>query len=143
VTRDGARYANDVIALGAGSGSAQIRTQAANLNTGRLRRSYVYTDQTVYSKVRLATKATKVLTAMQNIDSVTSIVVKNHRNAPWGSFGPGDDIPVMLASGWRNTVIWSRIVSMTQDPTTDLMTLALARSDSFTYQAETGQAGTM
>jgi hypothetical protein len=49
----------------------------------------------------------------------------------------------MLASGWRNTVIWSRIVSMTQDPTTDLMTLALARSDSFTYQAETGQAGTM
>jgi len=130
VTRDGSKYANDVIGLGAGQGSAQIRTQAVNTGTGRLRRSFVYTDQTIYTTARLAVKATKVLNAMQNIDAVTQIVVKNHPNAPWGSFSPGDDIPVKLASGWRNTVIWSRIVSMTQDPTTDLMTLALARSDS-------------
>lgn len=143
VVRDGSKYANDVIGLGAGSGSAQIRTTAANTNTGRLRRSYIYTDQTIYTTARLATKATKVLTAMQNIDTVTSIVIRNHPNAPWGSFSPGDDIPVMLASGWRNTVIWSRIIQMTQDPTTDLMTLSLARSDSYTYQAETGQAGTL
>ena len=143
VSRDGSKYANDIIGLGAGQGSAQIRTQAVNTGTGRLRRSYVYTDQTIYTTARLAVKATKVLNAMQNIDSVTQIVVRNHPNAPWGSFSPGDDIPVMLASGWRNTLIWSRIVSMTQDPTTDLMTLALARSDSFTYQQETGQAGTL
>lgn len=143
VTRDGSKYANDIIGLGAGQGSAQIRTQAVNTGTGRLRRSYVYSDQTVYTVARLAVKATKVLNAMQNIDSVTSIVVRNHPNAPWGSFSPGDDIPVMLASGWRNAVIWSRIVQMTQDPTTNLMTLTLARSDSFTYQVETGQAGTL
>jgi hypothetical protein len=143
VSRDGSKYANDIIGLGAGQGSAQIRTQAVNTNTGRLRRSAVYSDQTIYTTARLAVKATKVLKAMENIDTVSQIVVKNHPNAPFGSFSPGDDIPVMLASGWRNTVIWSRIISMTQDPTTDLMTLALARSDSFTYQAETGQAGTL
>lgn len=143
VTRDGSKYANDVIGLGAGQGSATIRTQAANLNTGRLRRSYIYTDQTIYTLARLAVKAQKVLTSMQNIDTVTTIVVKNHPNAPWGSFSPGDDIPVMLASGWRNAVVWSRITAMTQDPTTDLMTLTLARSDSFTYMPQTGQAGTL
>lgn len=143
VTRDGSRYANDIIALGAGSGTAQLRTTAANLNTGRLRRQAIYTDQTIYTRARLAVKATKVLAAMQNIDSVTSIVVKNHPNAPWGSFAPGDDIPVMLTQGWRRVTIWSRITQMTQDPTTNMMTLSLARSDSFTYQAETGQAGTL
>jgi hypothetical protein len=142
-TRDGSKYANDVIGLGAGSGSAQVRAQAANANTGRLRRSYVYTDQTANTVARVSVKAAKILAAMQNIDTVTQIVIKNHPNAPWGSFGPGDDIPVMLAQGWRNTTIWSRITQMTQDPTTDLMTLTLARSDSFTYMPETGIAGTI
>ena len=143
VTRDGSKYANDIIALGAGSGSSQIRSQTANLGTGRLRRQFIYHDQTIYTRARLATKATKVLAAMQNIDTVTQVVVKNHPNAPWGSFAPGDDIPVMLTQGWRKTTIWSRIIQMTQDPTTNTMTLTLARSDSYTYQAETGQAGTL
>ena len=143
VTRDGTRYASNVVGLGAGSGAAQVRVTAASANTGRLRRTFVFTDQTANTVARMSSKATKVLTSMQNIDSVTQIVVKNHPNAPFGSFSPGDDIPVMLASGWRNTTIWSRIVSMTQDPTTDIMTLALARSDSFTYIAQSGQAGTL
>jgi len=143
VTRDGTRYASNVVGLGAGSGAAQIRVTAASANTGRLRRTFVFTDQTANTVARMSSKATKVLTSMQNIDSVTQIIVKNHPNAPFGSFSPGDDIPVMLASGWRNTTIWSRIISMTQDPTTDQMSLTLARSDSFTYIAQSGQAGTL
>jgi hypothetical protein len=143
MARDGTKYANNVVGLGAGTGSAQLRVTAADASTGRLRRTFVYTDQTAYTNARISAKAAKVLTAMKNIDSVTSVVVKNHPNAPFGSFGPGDDIPVMIASGWRNTTIWSRITAMTQDPTTDLMTLSLARSDSFTYQPDTGLAGTM
>ena len=143
VTRDGTKYANNVIGLGAGSGASQIRVTASNLNTGRLRRSYVYTDQTANTNTRMSAKALKILTAMQNIDTVTQIVVKNHPNAPFGSFAPGDDIPVQLTQGWRNTLIWSRITQMTQDPTTDLMTLTLARSDSFTYIPDTGMAGSL
>ena len=50
---------------------------------------------------------------------------------------------MILASGWRHTTIWWRITAMTQDPTTDLATLTLARSDSYTYIAETGQSGTL
>jgi len=143
VTRDGTKYASNVIGLGAGSGAAQIRVTASSANTGRLRRTAIFTDQTANTVARMSAKATKVLTSMSNIDTVTQIMVKNHPNAPFGSFSPGDDIPVMIASGWRNTTIWSRIVSMTQDPTTDLMSLSLARSDSFTYIAESGQAGTL
>jgi hypothetical protein len=143
VTRDGLKYASNVVALGAGAGSAQVRSTAASAGTGRLRRTYVFTDQTVNTVSRLASKAQRVLASMQNIDTVTQVVVRNHPNAPFGSFAPGDDIPVMMASGWRNTIIWSRITAMTQDPTTDLMTLTLARSDSFTYMAQTGQAGTL
>jgi hypothetical protein len=143
MSRDGTKYANNVIGLGSGTGTAQIRVTAADPNTGRLRRTYLYTDQTAYTNARMSAKASKVLTSMKNIDSVTSVVVKNHPNAPFGSFGPGDDIAVQMASGWRNTTIWSRITSMTQDPTTDLMTLNLARSDSFTYIPDTGLAGSM
>lgn len=143
VGRDGTKYANNIIGLGAGSGTAQIHVTASDINTGRLRRTYIYTDQTANTNTRMAAKAQKILTAMKNIDTVTQIVVRNHPNAPFGSFAPGDDIAVILASGWRNTTIWSRITAMTQDPTTDLMTLTLARSDSFTYMPDTGLAGSL
>lgn len=143
VTRDGTKYANNVIGLGAGSGAQQLRVTASNLNTGRLRRTAIYTDQTASTVTRMAAKAQKILTAMQNIDMVTQVVVKNHPNAPFGSFAPGDDIPVVLTQGWRNTTIWSRITQMTQDPTTNLMTLTLARSDSFTYMPDSGLAGSL
>jgi hypothetical protein len=143
VSRDGTKYANNVIGLGAGSGAQQLRVTASDLNTGRLRRTAIYTDQTAPTVTRMIARATKILTAMKNIDTVTQIVVKNHPNAPFGSYAPGDDIPVQLTQGWRNTTIWSRITQMTQDPTTDLMTLTLARSDSFSYIPDTGLAGSL
>jgi hypothetical protein len=55
----------------------------------------------------------------------------------------GDDIPVTMCTGWRNTVIWCRVVSIAQDPTTDIATLTLARSDSYSYMSESGEAGTL
>lgn len=142
MTRDGSQFASTVLGLGAGQGSAQIRSTVSNYG-GRLRRVTVYTDQTVTTTARMSAKATKVQAAMSNIDAVTQIVIKNHPNAAFGSFAPGDDILVQLCTGWRNTSIWSRVLSMTQDPTTNLMTVNLARSDSFDFLAETGQAGTI
>lgn len=142
VTRDGTAYADTVIGLGAGSGGAQVRS-VASARTGRLRRSYVYTDQTAYTTARMSSQAQRILASMSNIDAATQVVVKNHPNAPFGSFAPGDDIPVRLCTGWRNTLIWSRITAIAQDPVTGLMTLTVARSDSFSYLAQSGQAGTI
>lgn len=140
VTRDGSAYAQRVIGVGYGQGSSTVRSTVTGPG-GRLNRSFVYTDQTVVNPARMTVFARKVQASMNNIDAVTSITVKNHRNAPFGSFVCGDDIPVQLCTGWRNALIWSRITSMTQDPTTDQMTLTLARSDSFSYLAASGQAG--
>lgn len=142
VDEDGTTYFNNWVGLGAGQGSAQIRAQVSDLG-GRLRRTQIFTDQTVRTVARIQTKIQKSLTASTNINAVTQIVVMNHPNAPFGSFGVGDDIQVILASGWRSGPIWSRIISMQQDPTTSQMTLTLARSDSFTYMAQSGQAGTI
>ena len=142
ITRDGSVFANNVIGLGAGTGRKQVRSQASVTN-GRLRRTFVYTDQTVTHARRMDAKAQRVLRAMSNIDTPSQVTVMNHPNAPFGAFGVGDDIYVQMASGWRKAGIWCRILQMTQDPTVNLMTLTLARSDSFTYQAESGQAGNL
>lgn len=142
VTRDGTKYANNIVGLGAGSGTAQLRSTASALG-GRLRRTSVYNDQTAFTLARVSSEAQKQLAAMQNIDAPAQVVVKNHPHAPFGSFIPGDDIPVTMCTGWRNVTIWCRITAMSQDPTTDLMTLTVARSDSFSYMAQSGQAGTI
>jgi hypothetical protein len=142
ITRDGTKFANNVIGQGAGQGSAMVR-QTASVPNGRLRRTIIYQNQTVTVPARMQAMATRVLAAVQNIDTPVSVTVINHPNAPFGSFICGDDIYVQLASGWRSAGIWCRITAMTQDPTTSLMTLTLARSDSFTYLVETGQAGTV
>jgi len=142
VTQDGSTYGNNVIFNGAGQGKATVRA-AAGIVDGRVRRTVTYTDQTVITSLRARVKALKVLTAVSNLDAVTSLVVKDHPNASIGSFGVGDDILVQLASGWRNASIWSRIISLQQDPTTNVVTLGLARSDSFTYIAASGSGGTL
>lgn len=142
ITRDGSTFANSVIGLGAGQGSAAVRA-VVSVTNGRLRRNYVYADQTVKTVSRMQVKAQKALAARSDIDTPTQIMVINHPNAPFGSFGPGDDIQVILAEGWRNAAIWCRITQVTQDPTSNTMSLTLARSDSFSYLAETGQAGSL
>ena len=141
-TRDGSTFANQVVGLGSGQGKAQIRKTVAQVD-GHLRRVRVYTDQTVKTDARMQSRAQRILASAIAIDTPATVVIKNHPNAPFGSFVPGDDIYVQWVTGWRNTGIWGRITQMTQDPTTDLMTLTLARSDSFTYLAQSGQAGTL
>jgi hypothetical protein len=140
VTQDGSTFANNITGIGAGTGSGGVRS-SASLADGRIRRVNVYVDQTITRQDRLQSRINKVLTATDQVDTISQIVVKNHSNAAFGTFVPGDDIPVQLATGWRKILIWSRILNMQQDPTTQLMTIGLARSDSFAYVAQSGSAG--
>lgn len=142
VQRDGTQFANNVIGLGAGQGRYMIRSRVGERN-GRLRRVQVYQDQTVRNTARMSSKATRVLRSLLNINTPTSVVIKDHPNAPFGSFTIGDDILITLNSGWQNTSIWCRITSMSQDPTSNLITTTMVRSDSYTYMAQSGQAGTI
>jgi hypothetical protein len=143
VTQGGTGFADSIIVLGSGSGGAQVRTGASQ-PFGHIRRVAVYQNQTMTTVARAASVGKRVLAAAEAaIDGPTQVVVVNHPNAPFGHFAPGDDIPVTLATGWRNTVFWVRITSLQQDPTTNIATLTVARSDSFTYLAQSGLAGTV
>src|SRR6516225_2659257 len=110
-SRDGSVYANEVVGLGAGQGSLQVRAQVGTPNN-TLRRVFVYTDQTIRTQARLQSRAQAILTSRIAIDTPQTVVVKNHPNAPFGSFRCGDDILVTMATGWRNAGIWCRITSM-------------------------------
>jgi hypothetical protein len=142
VTRDGTTFAQNVVGLGAGQGRYMIRTRVGERN-GRLRRVHVYQDATVKNTARMTSKATRVLRSLINPDTPTSVVVRDHLNAPFGSFGVGDDVLISLITGWQNRSTWCRITSMSQDPTTNLISLTMVRSDSYTYMAQSGQAGTI
>jgi len=143
ITQDGTAFADNVIATGAGTGSAQVRTVASDLS-GRIRRAQVYANQTMTTTARAASIGQKVMAAAEAaIDGPAQVVLINHANAPFGSFSCGDDIPVQLATGWRSTLFWCRITSIQQDPTTNVLTLTVARSDSFSYMDQTGIAGTV
>jgi len=142
VSRDGTVFANNVVGLGAGQGRYMIRSRVGERN-GRLRRVQVYQDHTVKNTARMSSKAQRVLRSLLNINTPTSVVVKDHPMAPFGSFTIGDDVLITLNSGWQNSSTWCRITSMAQDPATNLITLTMVRSDSYTYMAQSGQAGTI
>lgn len=142
ITRDGSVYANNVIVLGAGQGRTTVRSSSTEL-ADRIRRTFIYTDQTVTRQDRASVKAHRQLVTHNNIDTPTQVTIIDHANARFSSFQVGDDIPVMLASGWRNATIWARITSIARNPQTNTATLTLARSDSFSYMAESGVAGTI
>ena len=141
ISRDGTTFANYLEVLGAGSGTSTVRSYKGTAD-GHLRRDADYQDQTLSSDAACANMATSIFPSYLNFDTVSQIVIKDHPHARFGSFDVGDDILVQVGSYWRNIAIWSRIISYTQDPTTNQMTLNLARSDSFNYQPESGTAGT-
>lgn len=142
VTNRGSSYANEVIGLGAGTGSQMLRSVAAN-SDGRLLRRLAYTDQSLTTSQAVMAAARKTLFASQGLDEVTSLTVIDHPHARLGSFGPGDDIPVTLAGPVGERVIWHRITSYTVDLATNVVTLTTARSDTFTYMPSnaSGSAG--
>jgi hypothetical protein len=141
VTNRGTDYANEVVGLGAGSGSEMLRSVVA-VSDGRLLRRIAYTDQSLISASAVTAAARKELVASQGLDEVTSLTVAQHPNAPIGSYAVGDDIPLTLHGSNGERVIWHRITSYTLDLTGTTVDLTTARSDTFTYlPADTSGGG--
>src|SRR6266567_7828219 len=137
VSRSGTAYANEILGVGAGTGSIAIRTGVGAPDTFRLRRCGSVVSQTITDEDRLEALAQRALTSLQAplAGQISSCTWQNHPNAPLGSFQQGDDILVSVRNGWlAGQDIWHRVKSFTYDPATRMGTLTLARSDSFTYQ---------
>ena len=136
-SRNGTAYANEILGVGAGTGSAAVRAAVGSPDPFRLRRCGSLVNQTITDPGLLASHAQRSLTALQAplAGQVSSCTWLNHANAPLGSFAQGDDVLISVKNGWMaGQDIWHRITSYSYDPATRSGTLSLARSDSFTYE---------
>lgn len=130
--RDGELFANEVLGIGAGEGAGSIQRTTA-VRDGRLRRTHVYTAKDVSSDSRMDALIRNELQRRQQTLTIESVVVRDHHNAPIGSWTVGDDVLIEATLPWLGDVaLWCRITawSLTSDTTAKL---TLSRSDAFTY----------
>lgn len=132
--RDGDRFANEVIGLGAGEGAGSLRRTTA-VRDGRLRRPYVLAAKDVTKATRLSALIRDEHIRRKRPLTIPSITVRDHPHAPIGSWVLGDDILVKVTVPWLGDVsIWHRIVGW-ELLTEHTASLDLERSDTFTYGA--------
>lgn len=114
VELDGENYANEVVLLGAGEGAKMIR-QTAYGKRDRLRRVAVVSDKTATTKTRAQAMAESELRLRAGSDDISTLIVRDHQNAPIGSWNLGDEILVQGAGvGWAGDLsLWVRILEFT------------------------------
>jgi hypothetical protein len=117
-------YASEVLALGAGEGSKMLRSLVAR-PTDRLRRVSVLAEKDVRTRRRLAADAQRLLDRNSHAETLTSIDVVEHPNAPLGGLDPGDEIRVQADLGWRDLDVWARMTSVAYKPGDGTATLTL------------------
>lgn len=125
-------YASEVVVFGAGEGATMVRGIApATRPTGRLRRPVVVEMKALQSKAA-AMKAAAIEMKYRSGDPefATDLVVRNTKNAPFGSYAPGDEIRVLYGGGWNPPgEMWVRILSVAYSPEEDTATLSVTRAE--------------
>lgn len=128
VERDGDDYANHIIVLGAGEGSAMIRAEA-RVEDGRLRRTTIVEAKALTSQAAAQKLARIQLSLRSQLSTITQVVVRNTRTTPLGAWAVGDEIRVIADTDWETIDLWFQVVSMTFTPDKpDIVTMSLARS---------------
>lgn len=126
-------YANSVFAVGKGEGALSERVGIEGVDGQRLRRVFVLTDK-ARTKAQLDAIARRELSRRRGEWALDTITVRDHPNAPLGSWALGDDIPVTLDQPWVSPqVIWHRIVSDQVDLDKGVAVLQLVRSDAYAF----------
>ncbi|MGO4251246.1 hypothetical protein AB4Y81_03175 [Paenarthrobacter sp. TAF1] len=131
-TLDGEDFSNEVVGLGAGEGVGALRRTTA-IRDGRLRRPAVYTAKDVSSVARMDSLIRAELQRRQKTLDISQVTVRDHPNAPIGSWNLGDDVLIQATIPWLGDVdLWCRVTGWALTSETTAV-LNLARSDSFTY----------
>jgi hypothetical protein len=133
LTGNGADYANETLALGAGEGRTMLRGGAA-VNDGKLRRVATVVDKKARSLRDVNANAKRELAWRSTFgEDITEIVVRDHQHAPLGSWGVGDEIRVQAETDWTDFDQWARVLSSTISPESgEAATLTIARVDKVT-----------
>lgn len=131
VSFEGADYASEVTVLGAGEGRRMVRQSVRTNNRTRLRRVAVLEARDVSTDVKARSIASNELIYRYGDANIATVVVRDHPNAPLGSFAPGDFILVQSkGSGWGDaTYMWVRILEYSVNPESDDITLAVTRKE--------------
>lgn len=130
-------YITDVVVTGVGEGISMIVGRASR-QTGQVRRVAMINEPTVKNPDRAKAIAEAELRRRTNPRGVDTLLVDAyHQNAPYGSYGPGDDILVQVDVDWVGTIIqWHRVMELTYTPDESAVSIKLKPSDSFRYGSD-------
>jgi hypothetical protein len=136
VTYDADNYAQVLIGLGAGEGSARIRSTLAIRNDFP-RLEHVEQQPSFKGTDQLASFLRTEAVARTQLASLPALTAVDHPSARVGSFDVGDDVLVEVHDEWTDLELWCRIVSysVSTGEEGETIELDLARADSFHYGA--------
>jgi len=108
-------YAQVVIGMGAGDGSAK-RRQISAVRNGRLRLEHVVDYPEVKGNDVLASLTAAERGRREVLGSVDQITIRDTPAAPFGSWQVGDDVYTRVHNPWVDYVGWRRITGWTIKP---------------------------
>ncbi|MFD4394368.1 hypothetical protein [Kitasatospora sp. NPDC058478] len=108
VATEADEFAQVVVGLGAGEGSARIRATDA-VRDGRLRMEHVLDRPSISDQGLLAQLARAERARRQQPAAVDEITVIDHPAAPMGAWSVGDDVQVSVHDEWGDFDGWCRI----------------------------------
>ncbi len=115
-TNDGVDYTDYAVVIGAGEGAAAVSAMVPRSNERRLRRPRMISDKTLSSaKAANARAALEIASSLGEFD-VTQVSVRDHSNAPVGSWQDGDQILIDYDVVGQRVQEWVRILSTTIKP---------------------------
>lgn len=123
-------YADTVLVAGKGEGIDQIAGSASYWVGQRLRLPAILDDKTIDNTSRANKIAQDELAArLSALVEVPEIVIDSrHRNAPLGSFDPGDDIRPQLRYPYgANVAQWHRVTAVRYLPTRNRAVVSMSR----------------
>lgn len=131
----GDEYAQVVIAMGSGDGSAKQR-QTSAVRNGRLRLEYVLNSPATQGNDVLAAMAAAERARRQILGSVDQITIRDTPTAPFGSWQVGDDVYTRVHNPWVDYVGWRRITGWSIKPDSPggpQAVISLQPADSYQY----------
>jgi len=133
ITLSGDDYATDVLVLGAGEGATQVMSLQGVPRSAGLRRVAVVTDSSIIATDSAFARGQRELAWRRNIQEIDSFTVRDHPNAPLGSFSVGDTIYIKGRLPWTTLGTWARITQITTRPSEpNAIGITIARTDKLT-----------
>ncbi|MFB7403393.1 hypothetical protein ACFCZR_24770 [Streptomyces rubiginosohelvolus] len=122
-------YANNVYVLGKGSGKKTAHVRVV-VDDKRLRRARVISRKSTANIKTLTAYGQSERARHSDMLTVPSIAVRQHPNAPLGSWALGDRILIQIEVPWIGELaLWHRVVAEEIDPAAGVAVLSLTRAD--------------